>query len=332
MTISSSNNYSLTASSNILVTSVGQSINTYAHSNITFAADTSNVYLNLLVPSDNIEGYSLNDTKFSASNDMYLNAHKDTYINTSNLEVTSSNISITASNNMTISASNTLNLAFGTLNMASTGDMEYKAKNKIGFFIKDSAGAASNEAIFQVMPDTVHIRGDLIISGSINTSNIINTTITTVMESLKVTDKIITLANFGSNFFLNEAPYDSANTNGGAGIVIDGIPTSGSNYAPELQVAYEKSFKWNYNQGMENLGTNGGITTEPSWDLKGGAFRLINQKIVTVEGVDSIKQVAFAFRINELDELELTKQFKHKITGETVTKRVARFGRLNDQL
>jgi len=246
-------------------------------------------------------------------------------MNTSNIEILSSNAYITASNNMTISASNTLKLAFGTLDMASTGDMGYKAQSNISFYINASSNSPG-DAIFQVKPDNVAIRGDLIITGSIHTSNIINTTVTTIHESLKVTDKVITLANTGSNFNLNEN-FDSSNNNGGAGILIDGIPSFASSYDPAIQAAYEKSFKWNYNNatiGMEALGTNAGIGNEPTWDLKGGAFRIINQKVN--QAGDAIHQVAFAFRINELDELELTKQYTSNNT--LYTKRVARFGRL----
>jgi hypothetical protein len=41
-----------------------------------------------------------------------------------------------------------------------------------------------------------------------------------------------------------------------------------------------------------------------------------------------VHTITFGFRVNELDELELIKQFYDSNVSATVTKRVARFGRV----
>lgn len=147
------------------------------------------------------------------------------------------------------------------------------------------------------------------INGNFDISGVINGT---TDAGLLVQDKVINLAftsNLGSNL------VDGVD-NDGAGILVQGVP-SGVDADSSQAALYEKSFKWNYNGGMDHLGTPN-VENESYWDLKGGAFRITHNK---QNGDD----VAFSFRVNEFDELELVKKQKSNTGYEY--KRIAKFGR-----
>lgn len=156
------------------------------------------------------------------------------------------------------------------------------------------------------------INADLEVLGTQNTIDVNQT-------SLFVEDKEIHLA-FDSNL---ETPTDGPG-NDGAGVVVDGLPAGGDTNNYEW---YEKSFKWHHGgAGVTALGGTD-VENESYWNLRGGNFR------ITQTDDENGKQVAFGFRINQLDELELYKMYNPSgspgpITGSSITKRIAKFGRV----
>jgi hypothetical protein len=83
---------------------------------------------------------------------------------------------------------------------------------------------------------------------------------------------------------------------------------------------YAKSLKWNYGSaGIDGMLTSAGISNESFWELRGGRFQMSSVK-------PSGKKISFAFRINELDELEMVK-FWDDVNGVAQVRRIAKFGR-----
>jgi hypothetical protein len=165
-----------------------------------------------------------------------------------------------------------------------------------------------------ISPDRINIRGDLWITGSINTNNIINTTV--VQETLKVNDKVLLLASEGDE---GGAPTDGSLTNSGAGIIVDGMPTGESNVA-----MYRKSIQWYYGSaGMADLGT-ANVQSESYWEVLGGGLRITHKK----DHYGTLRDLSFTFRVNELDELELVKKYWHVRDQEYKWKRIAKFGKV----
>jgi hypothetical protein len=206
--------------------------------------------------------------------------------------------------------------------MDGKGDMTYSAQSNINFIINSTSNDPSSP-VFTITGDQVKVRGDLVITGSINTTDVFNTVV--IQESLKVADNLIYLSSVGSNFDLNDGPFDGENTNDHSGIQVDGIPFSASNLDLNIQAAYEKSFKWNYNQtGVEQIGTAEGLMNESFWELMGGGLRMTAKRVVG----DNIEEISFGFRIGVEDDLELIKKYYDSNVSSYVTKRVARFGRI----
>ena len=323
MNVTSSNSFTLNAQSNIVTNALNGNFNMYSSSNFTLNADSSNMYLNMSAPSDVINMYSLSNIYISASNNFKAEASSNISLIASNINLLSHrDIVITASNNMTITASNSLTLSFGSLNTSTSNDQSFQAQSNVFFYINSASNPA--EPIFTVQNDKVMIRGDIIVTGDINTSNIFSTTV--IQQSLKISDKELVVANVGSNFNPADGPFDGSATNSGAGLRIDGIPTGFDSNIPQ---AYDKTFQWNYgNSGIGGLGTAAGLSNESYWQLKGGSLKMTHQKIVPSGGSNIIQEVSFGFRVNELDELEFTKQFYYTPSNGYITKRIARFGRI----
>lgn len=161
--------------------------------------------------------------------------------------------------------------------------------------------------------DNLRVTGNLVLTGVIDAQNIVE-------SSLVVEDKIIYLASTSSNLDWAEM-QDDGTVNNGAGIYIAGIPGSLTN--PVAGSNYEKSIRWNYGtDGTMSLGTSN-IDSEAFWDVKGGALKLTHVK--TDSNGNYLDNVAFRFRINERDELELVKHYTSS-NNARVSKRIARFG------
>jgi hypothetical protein len=141
-----------------------------------------------------------------------------------------------------------------------------------------------------------------------------------LQENLKVNDRTLILASVGTGS--NEyQPLDGLATNDKSGIQIDGFP---SGYNSNVASAYEKSFRWNYGAtGMNDLGTSN-MSAEAFWEVLGGSLRITNRKVSGSNVIDT----SFGFRVNELDELELTKKFWDSNLSQYRYKRLARFGRI----
>jgi len=291
----------------------------YTTGDTVLAVDNSNAVVRLNAATDSVEMSANADVKVTPTlnfnvatgSNITMGAAVNGFITASN------NLLFSASNNTTVAASNVLTLAGKTLTTTFSA-LDFVADNAVTFKVNTSD--QPSDPVFSIGSNSIQVRGNLIITGDISTSNIVNTTV--VQKSLKVSDKIIKISNIGSGS--NEtAPLDGPSTNDRSGLVIDGYPTLAS---ASMSNAYEKAILWRYGDdaaatGVTSMGTNN-ISKESYWEMTGGSFRLTHKKVSGSTWTD----VSFGFRINENDELEIVKKF-WKDT-QYVYRRVARFGRI----
>jgi len=175
--------------------------------------------------------------------------------------------------------------------------------------------------------ETLYLKGNLDVGGTYNTVDISTSTIA-------VEDKLLILAtssSYDGSQDVDSQVADGAATNDAAGIKIAGLPSTADLDETSLSAlassnVWEKSFKWNLNDGMQYVGYLQPDTTndiayrdkESFWELKGGAFHLAADKFDDSGNATTVK---YGFRINANDELEIIKK-----TGSAASKRVAKFG------
>jgi len=294
----------------------------YAAQDLTMSADTSNVYIQMSVPEDTLSLYALSNVSVTSGQTVSVTASSNVAIGSAvNTFITASNNGLfSASNNLTLSASNTVYLRGKDLD-AQFNNISWTADSNINFKILSSE--SPGDPVFTISSNEVRIRGNIVVTGEINTSNIVNTTV--VQQTLKVSDRVIKVANDGSGS--NEVgPLDGFLTNDQSGLVVDGYPTM-SNVS--WSNAYEKSLKWHYGDSVDSVGVLGlgssNIEKEAYWEMTGGSFRLTHKK---VDELGNITDVSFGFRVNELEELEMVKKYWSATANAYVYKRVARFGRI----
>jgi uncharacterized protein (DUF2345 family) len=317
--LTASNSFSLNTQSNIVVNSLFGETLFYGESNMFVHAHQSNMYIKMAAPSDTVTIYGLSNVYLNTSNDLFLNSRGKTEFSSSNVNMyLKDTFYVSACNDITLSTKDKILVTGDSVDITANSDMSYSAQSNFNIFVKSSPYGSTNP-VLAVTTNDVQIRGDLVITGSINTSNIISTA---VQENiLKVNDKVIYLASQGSNDAADPLPYDGAATNDGAGIVVDGIP-SGVTSSNDFDM-YRKFFKWNIGtQGTLALGTSN-LDQESFWDLQGGSFRITQKKKVS----GTIRDTSFGFRINEADELELIKKYWSATSSAYVYKRIAKFGR-----
>jgi uncharacterized protein (DUF2345 family) len=320
--VNSSNDVNVVARDDVLISANTGEIGLYANSNIELTADSSNMYITMDKTGDVVSIYSLSNVDIASGKVIALNATSNMSLGSSNISLASkSNIVSTACNNVVITACNDVLITGGNKVNLSAKSFEWAADSNINFYI---SGAPVNpqDPIFSINGTSVNVRGDLFITGSINTSNIINTSV--VQESLKVSDKTIKLANVGNSLPGDSNPIDGTFTNDGAGIEVDGFPNpsvvTNSNNWP----AHEKSILWRYGvNGTVDLGTSN-VETESYWQVLGGGLRVTHRK----EVAGALRDLSFTFRINQLEELELVKSFWNTNTSSYSYKRIAKFGRI----
>jgi hypothetical protein len=208
-----------------------------------------------------------------------------------------------------------LTLSAGDMNFALSGNLSYTAESNINFYINQST--LPSDPTLTISGDRLSVRGDMYITGSINTNNIINTTV--VQETLKINDKIVLLSSEGDE---GGAPEEGYLTNHLAGIVIDGLPANQTD-----SNLYKKAIQWTYGgeggaggQGTLALGTSN-VIAESAWEVLGGGLRITHRKTDETE-------VSFTFRINQYDELELVKRFWNASTSNYSWRKVSKFGKI----
>lgn len=320
--VTASNNLTLLAQSNISITA-SSNLTTYASHNINLSTNSSNSLLSLSPNTFTL--YTQSNVSLNTSNNMFIYARSNVTLESSNLNIRSFDdttfrtediFSVTSCNNIFLTACNILKLEANTIQYQSSSDMSFGAQSNISFNI--AAATPSNEPIFQIDKDKVSVRGDLFITGEINTTTILSTTVT--QNNLAIEDRTLTLSYVdGSN------PIDGLATNDGAGIVIDGVPASVAS-CNELWPIHEKSISWNYGvNGTEHLGTSN-MTSESYWEIAGGSLRMTHKKLYS--GDSNIRELSFGFRINNHEELELVKKYWIPTASNYAFRRVARFGRV----
>lgn len=327
--INSSNNMNLTTKNGAINLSSSTSINETATTDFVVTADNGKMHLNMDATSHNMYVDTKSNLDITASNEITMYGLSNVNVRSSNIRIASmkdavysasNDINVAASNNLHLSASNTLRLAAKDLAFQMSGDTSFSALNKVDFFITSSVDPSY--PTFRVKNDGVDVFGDIFISGTINTSNINNTIVST--QTLKVEDKLVYLASVAAVGDSN--PIETPFVTDGAGIQVDGIPAhAASNVNSNLWSLYEKSIKWRYgsNAGTSNLGTDTYVN-ESAWEVCGGGMRIVRRKNVS----GTIRDLSFTFRIGASDELELVKTWWNVGTSNYVSKRVARFGRI----
>ena len=299
----------------------------YSSTTMFMGVDSSNAFVRLNGATDTVEisGYSnvqttatLGSVVTSAGDGVFSTAGQNAWFTACN------DTHISGSNDVYVVAKNTLTLSAGNVGFNAAG-FGFTADSNIDFRILSSS--EPQDPILSISSNTVQIRGNLVLTGEMSTSNILSTTV--VQKTLKVSDKIVKIANVGtgSNEF---DPVDGFLTNDSSGLVIDGFPDMGSNVG--LSNAYGKALMWHYgddpnnSMGVTGLGTSN-IVKESYWEMTGGSFRLTHKKVVDAN-TNTIRDLSFGFRINENDELELVKKFWDNTLSEYKYKRIARFGRI----
>ena len=311
------------------------------------ASANSNVFVILNHSTCNLDAYALNNAQFTASNNLVSTAKVDAYLTAQTGQVvisgynsnaqlvlssagaqvaSASNVTLTSSSGAVALVSNkeTSVTAASNILLSSTGGASLMSlgagsvtgwSSNYSFNVTDPTSAYTvriNSADkLKVTDDKVIMNTDVDIYGVINSISVQNT-------ELHVADKTIELAYPPSG----SAPIsDGSDTNSKSGIVVNGLPASASNLDPAFaETKYEKSFKWTYGTaGMDGMLTNAGINTESFWELKGGRFQLSAVK-------NNGKNISFAWRINELDELEMVKYWDDA-NGLAQVRRIAKFGR-----
>lgn len=321
--VSTSNDVTVSTNSNLLLDTVNGSMRMHSFSNIYINADNSNVFVNFKIPEDTLDIYSLSNINITGCNNLEISVRSNVQYTTSNFWVYSqSNITMNTSNtfnmmsrvDMNITACNDYRVTTCNLYMTSLRDSKVTAESNIDFYISTWPDHPENP-IFSISGGRVQVRGDIDLTGQLNTSNITSTTV--VQNTLKVEDKRIIIA--------QGTEADSLSLNDSSGIIVNGYPGGDSN----LFGLTNKSMLWNYGvNGMDDLGTNGGIYTESFWELQGGSFRLTYKKNYGTNVAPDIKDVTFGFRMNEFEELELIKRFWYTPSNDYINKRIARFGRV----
>jgi uncharacterized protein (DUF2345 family) len=327
--INSSNNMNLTTKDGAINLLSSTSINDTATTNFVVSADNGKMNLNMDATSHNMYIDTKSNLEVTASNEIIMYGLSNVNVRSSNIRIASmknavysasNDINVAASNDLHLSASNTLSLAAKDLAFQMSGDTSFSALNKVDFFITSSVDPAY--PTFRVKNDGVDVFGDLFISGTINTSNINNTIVST--QTLKVEDKLVYLASVAAIGDSN--PIETPFVTDGAGIQVDGVPThAASSVDSNLWSLYEKSIKWRYgsNAGTSNLGTDTYVN-ESAWEVCGGGMRIVRRKNIS----GSIRDLSFTFRVGAADELELVKTWWNATSSSYVSKRVARFGRI----
>lgn len=351
--VTASNDVIITATSNIIMEAVSGSLIVSAHSNINVNADTGSMTLTAdnggvditmsalddsltMTVIGNIVMSSAASTAIQSTSDVYVTSIADSvFLNADNSNVylylyepatsilgfARSNVYITSSNDTQFAAgANMKMIAKSNVFMTSQSGGATVGLSNTGFMWADATAyrftASSNymlnvgnNNVMKIGSDKVTINAHLDVLGTVNSISITET-------ELRVQDKTIQLASIGSN---GGYIYDGI-MNTGAGIVVNGMPSSADSNTPSVVNKYQKSLLWSYNSnGVDGMMTNAGITNESYWELKGGSLRLTAIKSDTSE-------TTYAFRINEFDELELVRR-KRSAEGVEVFKRVARFGR-----
>jgi uncharacterized protein (DUF2345 family) len=326
--IGSATDMNISACNGAMAITASSSLNTTAGSHYSISADGGQMSLSMSATSHDMTLVTASNFIVNASSNITLNGTSNVFINTDGIRFSSSsnaifnasnNVLVSASNNLTLSASNLLTFQSKDLSFNMSGDTSFTAQSNVSFFINGAESPLN--PVFNVTTTGVNLRGDLYISGTINTSNINNTIVNTT--TLKVEDKLVYLASTGQVGDSN--PIETLQVCDGAGIQVDGIPAFASNQDSNLWPLYEKSLKWKYGtgNGTSNLATDT-FVGESAWELCGGGMRLVSRKNVSGD----VKDLSFTFRIGVHDELELVKTWWSATASNYVSKRVARFGRI----
>lgn len=235
--------------------------------------------------------------------------------------VRDSNITLTGAASLSATAAQTLHLGVagdaGGAGLSLGDDRTLRAHaGAASLELRDGACEFSFDdvGVMRVMRDRVVIDTQLDVRGVVNSVSITET-------QLEVQDKSVRLAHAPPG---DAEPTVDGVANSGAGISVSGLP-AGVEPTPEAERKYDKSVSWNYGTtGVDGLLTPEGVDGEAFWEFRGGSMRL---SAVKADG----SKIAYGFRINSQDELEIVKRWNDE-GGGAFAARVAKFGRLGTLL
>lgn len=332
MTLQSFSNYTLNANSNINMQAAGglcyvnlnaptQSISAAAASNVTVSASndvTVSASNNMTIKAVGVDFLLLNsNATLTAAGDYSLRAAKNVYVDaqsndfqlhagTSNMYLTMSaatnDTAISTTHDFVVRAGNDVKLSSSNdTAVTAVADLHLNARNglakvdmtldTITYTACNHYFSANGNNIIYAQSNLVRINGDVEVLGTLNSINYTE-------SNLTIMDRQITLS-----YNSNDAPVADGVANDKSGITVagdDGIEA--------------RSFLWNVKDGRSYLGTVD-ADKESFWELKGGSLRM-------TQNVTGFGDISFAFRINQLGELEIVKK-----VGANAFKRIAKFGR-----
>jgi uncharacterized protein (DUF2345 family) len=312
--IAASNSLSLFGLSNVSQTAQAGSWTAVAGSNVALTASNDLATYSLKATSL----VSGTDTAVAASNNLSLwglcnvsqTAQQGTFsiLAGNSASVTTSNaLSLTSASNTTVTAYQSLQLKSGngaaSLFLDANSNASLSNQNLYVNTASNIQFVVGGNTMFSLNHNKLTLNGDLDLIGTVNS-------ISTVATELHVADKNILLASTSN-------AEESLLATGGAGVILDGLPTGVTTDSNGL---FEKSLKWQYG----SLGTPALMTSNLGeaayWELRGGEFRLTTTK--ASDGTD----VSYCFRIGHNDQLELCKYYSSN--GAMTWKRVAKFAAL----
>jgi len=216
----------------------------------------------------------------------------------------------------------------------------------------DVSVTGSHNPVFSVGSNSVTIKGNMNITGVIETQNTYTSNYSLTVEDralyLGVNPELtnfnaIALSNNSNAWIVDsnqaaDPDWQFGRSNGPPGIILAGLPTGVPQYQYDSNNEFflGKSFAWNYNQGnSSNIGSNlATINPEPKesfWEVKGGSFRITQPVNYATDAngnvLDTTSNISYHFRINGQSELEIVKVTQVGHTGSPVYARVAKFGR-----
>ena len=175
-----------------------------------------------------------------------------------------------------------------------------------------------SSSILNLTAPTIKFNGNVEVTGTLDTIN---------TETITVEDKVVTLASSGNS----NAPQVDGGLNDTSGFVIEGLP---SNFAvtQSNNKLYEKSLRWHFgsSNGVQSLADSTNFRDDSYWETLGGSWQI--SRYSSNMGKDfadgssfDVTKIAFMFRINKQEQLELVKVREDK-NGLKSGNIVSRFG------
>ena len=322
VTIATNNNDTLTmASSNTVAIEAGEIIAKGCNLDFKSSTATFSNQKTCSFVSENLSFVSTSNITLNTNGTSLSSMHSNVTWKVANdwIMQCSNNVSFQSTSNIIM---NSGSKAFVTM-VGSTGNVDVRG-DQIVFSTNNAASVNRVLSIYRE-PSTGHnvvkVDGNLIITGTFETQDVLNT-------NLNINDKIIQVAYPGNNAI----PNQDGPLNDNCGIQVNGVVSGTKTFNTDAEKTefYKKGLLWRYGQGgVDLLGTAGGVSpstldlNESYWDVRGGGMMFTSCK--QDSATNTIYNVSYGFRINEHDQFELYKRVRGA-NGAYVIKRISRWG------